>query len=336
VKLAGDDEKHLTKHSTENTEAYQLYLKGRFYWNKRKADDLQKAVEYFDQAIEKDPGYALAYAGLASTYAVLPEYSGLPARDFIPKAEIAARKALDYDATMAEPHAVLGLIRYSHQWDWTGGEQEFKQAMDRNPNYPTSHHWYGICLRQQGKFEAALSESKRALELDPLSLVINWSVGELLSNMQRYDLAMEQFKKTVELDPNFPGTYQGLGITYAQQGRFAEAIGELQKAKKIVGANNPYASGLLGHMYARAGRKDEATQILNQLLDFSQRGYELSVQIAGVYAGLGEKDKAFEWLEKGYTEQNSELGWFKIAPEWSNLRSDPRYAVMLKKIGLDK
>jgi len=336
VKLAGEDEKQLAKHPTENTEAYQLYLKGRFYWNKRKADDLQKAVDYFNQAIEKDPGYALAYAGLASTYAVLPEYSGLPARNFIPKAEGAARKALEYDATMAEPHAVLGLIKYNHQWDWEGAEKELKQAIELNPNNATNHHWYCVCLTQQGRFEQALSEIKRAQELDPLSLVIAWNVAEVLADMQRFDLASEQFNKMLELDPNFAGTYRGRGIMYAQQHRFAEAIGDLQKARQILGPNNPYATGLLGYMYARAGKKDAAIEILNQLREFSRQGYEQSVPIASVYAGLGEKDKAFELLEKGYVEQNSELGWLKISPEWDNLRSDSRYVAMLNKMGLDK
>ena len=336
VKLAGEDEKQLAKHPTENTEAYQLYLKGRFYWNKRKADDLQRAVDYFNQAIEKDPSYALAYAGLASTYGILPEYSGLPARDFISKAEGAARKALEYDATMAEPHAVLGLIKYTHQWDWEGAEKEIKQAIELNPNNATNYHWHSICLRQQGRFEQSLSEIKRAQELDPLSLVIAWNVAEVLADLRRFDLAGEQFNKMLELDPSFAGTYRGRGIMYAQQGRFAEAIGDLQRARQILGANNPYSTGVLGHMYARAGKKDDAIQVLNQLREFSKRGYEMSVPMASVYAGLGEKDKAFELLEKGYSEHNVELGWLKISPEWDNLRSDSRYSAMLKKIGLDR
>ncbi len=336
LKLVGEDEKKLTKRSTENTEAYQLYLKGRFHWNKRKADDLQKAADYFNQSIEKDPSFALAYVGLASTYTILPEYSGLPAKDFIVKAEAAARKALELDATLAEPHAALGLIKSEYQWDWEGADKELKRAMELDPNYPTIYHWYSNSLEEQGKLEEALSEIKRAQELDPLSPVITSNVGEVLSFMKRYDPAIEQFKKTLELDPTFAAALVGLGDLYAQQDKFDEAISELQKVRQILGANNPYGAGDLGYVYAKAGKRDEAIKILNQLLEFSKRGSTLSVQVAYVYAGLGDKDKAFEWLEKGYDEQNTQLGYLKIDPAWDNLRSDSRYKVMLKKIGLDK
>jgi serine/threonine protein kinase/Tfp pilus assembly protein PilF len=335
LKLVGEDEKKLIKRSTDNTEAYQLYLKGRFYWNKRTSDDLLKAVDYFNQAIEKDPNFAQAYAGLASTYAILPEYSGLPTNELIPKAETAAKKALELDATMAEPHAVLGGQKISI-WDWEGAEKEFKRAIELNPSYPTAHHWYCGCLESQGKFEEALSEIKRAQELDPLSLVINTDMGEVLYYMRHYDTAIEQLNKVLELDPNFPAALTTLGELYAQQNKFDESINELQKVRQIVGANNPYGAGDLGYVYAKAGKKSEATKVLNQLLEFSKKGYTLSVQIAYIYAGLDEKDKAFEWLEKGCDERNNGLTYLKIDFEWDNLRSDPRYTAILKKIGLDK
>jgi serine/threonine-protein kinase len=336
LKLVGEDKQKLAKRPTEDTEAYQLYLQGRFYWNKRTANDLQKAVDYFNQAIERDAGYALAYAGLASTYALLPEYSGLPAKDFISKTEAAARKALELDATLAEPHAALGSIKYEYQWDWEGADKEFKRAIELDPNYPTNHHWYSNSLQEEGKLEEALSEIRRAQELDPLSLIIHVNVGQVLFYMQRYDQAIEQYNKTIELDPNFPLAHQNLGDTYARQNKFDEAISELQKAKQILGPNNPYAVGDLGYIYARAGKKDEAIKSLNQLLELSKQGYTLSVEIAGIYAGLGNKDKAFDWLEKGYKEQNSNLGYLKVDPMWDNLHSDPRYTAMLKRIGLDK
>ena len=335
LKLVGEDERKLAKRSTENTEAYQLYLQGRFYWNKRKADDLQKAVAYFNQAIEKDPSYALAFAGLASTYAILPEYSSLPAKDCIPKIELAARKALDLDATLAEPHAALGLLRTTYQWDWMGAEKEFKRAIELNPNSATTHHWYCICLRAQGKFDEALSEIKHAQELDPLSPIITINVGEVLFYMQRYDLAKEQFTKALEFDPNFSLAHLELGVLlYERQSKFDEAIGELQKVRQIVGADNPYGMGHLGYVYARAGKRDEAIKTLHQLLEFSKKGYSLSVQIAYIYAGLGDKDKAFEWLGNAYDEQNNYLRDLKIAFVWDILRSDPRYTALLKKIGL--
>jgi TolB-like protein/Flp pilus assembly protein TadD len=335
VKLVGEDEKNVAKHFTENTEAYQLYLKGRFHWNKRTANDLQRAIDYFNQAIEKDPNFALAYAGLASTYVILPDYSGLPVKDVIPKAEIAARKALDLDATLAEPHTVLGEQMFS-QWDWAGSDKEFERAIELNPNYPTAHHWYSNSLEQQGKLEEALSEIRRAQKLDPLSPVITSQVGEVLFYLQRYDLAIEQFNKALELDSNLPLALVDLGDLYAQQNKYEEATSELQKLRQAVGANNPFGLGDLGHVYAKAGKKNEAIKILNQLLEFSKKGYTLSVQVAYVYSGLDDKDKAFTWLEKGYDEQNTQLGFLKVDPFWENLRSDTRYTAMLKKIRLDK
>lgn len=336
LKLINEDEKNLTKRSTENTEAYQLYLKGRFYWNKRTAEDLQRAVGYFNQAIEKDPDYALAYAGLASTYALIPEYSGLPAKDFIPKTETAARRALELDAALAEPHAALGMIKNSYQWDWEGAEREFKRAIELDPKYPTAHHWYSNCLECQGKLEEALVEGKQAQELDPLSLIINNNVADVLFMMQRDDLAVEQLNRVLELEPNFPGSLEQLGRVYTQQGKFDEAISELQKVRKIVSEKDPFSLWYLGNVYARAGKEDEAISIVSQLLELSKQGHALSVEIAGVYCGLGDKNKAFEWLEKGYEERNSNLQYFKVDPIWDNLRSDPRYNIMLKKIGLDK
>ncbi|MBI4547040.1 MAG: protein kinase [Ignavibacteriae bacterium] len=336
LKLAGDETKKLTKHYTESTDAYQLYLKGRFHWNKRKADDLQKAVDYFNQAIEKDPNYALAYAGLASTYVILPEYSGLPAKDFVPKTEVAAKKALELDPTLAEPHAVLGLIKYGYEWDWADAEKEFKRAIELNPNYPTTHHWYSICLRLQGKLDEGLAEIKRAQELDPLSLIISINVADVLFLMQRYDLAVDQYKKALELDPNFPGAHAGLGIVNVYQGKFEEAINEMQKIREIVGVNNPFGLEGLGYIYARAGKKNEAVKILDQLLESSQHGYDVSAGIAMVYTGLGDKDKAFEWLEKGFEEHHTLLSGLKVDPVWDILRSDPRYHALLKKINLEK
>ncbi|TSA14615.1 hypothetical protein D4R75_15455 [bacterium] len=335
LRLVGEDEKKLAKHSTEDTEAYQLYLKGRFYWNKRKVADLDKAVSYFNRAIDKDPGYALAYAGLASTYSVLPEYSNKPPKDFMLKAEKAARKAMELDAMLAEPHAVLG-YNFQNQWDWEGAESEFKQAIELNPNYPTAHQWYSETLEAQGKLEEALSESKRGQELDPISPIIGNQVGAALFYMQRYDLAIEQFNRVLEIDQNFHFAHMLLGSTYAQQGKFVEAISEIQRAREIVGADDLFGMGQLGYAYARAGKKNEAIKVLNQMLEVSKKGYALSVQIAYVYAGLGDKDKAFEWLEKGYNEQNRWFGFIKVQPMWNSLRSDGRFTAMLRKIRLNR
>ncbi len=336
ITLGGEEEKRLTKRSTENTEAYQLYLKGRYHWNKRKADDLQKAVEYFNRAIDLDPNYALAYAGLASTYILLPQYAGAPASDASPKAEAAARKASDLDPTLAEPHAVLGLMKEQFQWDWSGAESEFRRAIELDPNYPTTHHWYSICLRMQGKMEESLAEIMRAQDLDPLSLIINMNVGDVLAEMKRYDQATEQFKKTLDLDPNFIEAHRGFGTMLIQEGKLDEAMGEFRRIREIVGEDDPYGLEDLGYICGKQGKRDEAHHILDQLFRFARGGRALSLQIAMVYAGLGENDKVFEWLQKAYDEKNQFLGFLKIFPEWNDLRSDPRFHAMLRKIGLEQ
>jgi serine/threonine-protein kinase len=336
LRLGGEDEKKLAKHSTDNTEAYQLYLKGRFHWNKRKADDLRQAIDYFNQAIGKDPGYALAYAGLASAYAIYPEYSGHPANEYIPKTEAAATRALELDANLAEPHAALGLNKYAHLWDWAGAEKELKRAIELNPTYPTSHHWYSICLRQQGKFDEAWSEIKRAQELDPLSPIIDLNVGEVLLLLHQDEKAMEEFEKVLELDPNFPGAHMNLADIYARQKKFDDAIRETEKVRQIVGPESPYGLGLSGYVHAIAGKKEEAEKILAQLISSAKAGRTLSTETALVYVGLKDNDKAFEWLEKGIDEQNSGIGYLKILDDWDPLRGDPRYTALLKKIGLDK
>jgi serine/threonine-protein kinase len=336
VKLAGEDTAKLTQRHTENTEAYGLYLKGRFYWNKRRGADLQTAVDYFNQAVEKDPNYALAYAGLASTYVILNEYAAIPAKDIIPKVAAAAKRATELDPTLAEPHAVLGLMNTNFEWDFDGAEREFRTAIELNPNYPTVHHWYCISLLDQGRFEESLREIKGAQRLDPLSPIINLNVADVLALMGRHDQAIEQYKKTLELDPNLPGGHQYLGLSFALAGRFDEAISELQKAREIVGADNFFALGDLGYVYAKAGKKEAARKTLNHLLEFSKKGASVSAAIAAVYAGLGEKDEAFEWLEKAYLERNFRLSQLKIDNEYADLRGDPRFHELLKKIGLEK
>ncbi|HTK82086.1 MAG TPA: protein kinase [Bacteroidota bacterium] len=335
LKLASEDEKKLVKRPTENTEAYQFYLKGRFYWNKRKADDLWRSVKYYQMAIDADPNYALAQAGLASTYVILPEYTGVPLKEMLPKIEAAAKRATELDPTLAEPFAVRGLMKNS-VWDWSGAEEEFKKAIELNPGYPTSYHWYSILLRQQGKFEEALAKIKRGLELDPMSMIINLNYGDVYAAMGRYDQAIDVYKKLIELDPNFPGAHRNLADVYLVQNNPAGAITELKKVREIVGTDKSYGLEYLGYAYGRSGKIEEAEKVLDQLVAFSKGGNAVSFQIAAVYAGMGENDKAFDWLEKGYVEQNSSLAYLKITPFFAGLKSDPRYIAMLKKLGLEK
>jgi eukaryotic-like serine/threonine-protein kinase len=335
VTLGGEEEKKLTRRATENTQAYQLYLKGRFYWNKRKADDFQKAIEQFNQAIEIDPNFALAYAGLASSYVLLPEYAGFLPRDILPKAKAAAQKAAELDPALAEPHAVLGLMKFTFEWDWEGAEREFKRAIEVSPNYPTTHQWYSECLRLQGKSQEALAEITRAQELDPLSPIININMGESFAAMHQEERAIEQFKKVLELDP-MTGAMEDLGMIYAHQGNLDAALSELRAMRRVLGEDKLYGLGSLGFVSAKAGNNDEALAILNRLLAFAKKGSAVSVQIAMVHTGLGEKDKAFQWLEKGYSQQESMLTYLKIEPVWDDLRSDPRFTALLRKIRLEK
>jgi eukaryotic-like serine/threonine-protein kinase len=335
AELSPVEKERIERKPTESTEAYNYYLKGRFYWNKRRSDDLKTAIEYFNQAIETDSAYALAYAGLASTFVLLPEYAGLPAKEFMPKAEAAARKALELDPALAEPHAVLGLIKRSYEWDWVGAESEFKRAIELNPSYPTAHHWYSLMLCESGRFDEAQAEIRLARELDPLSLVINVAMGSGPYYKRQYDKAVEECKKTLELDPNFALARFVLGRAYVEQGEFEAGIAEFEKARAIVGSSS-LGPGDVGNAYARAGRKSDAAKILDELLQLSRQGYSVSYDIALVYWGLGDKNQALEWLERAYEERSSFLDEIKVDPKWDGLRSDPRFVALMKKVGLEK
>lgn len=334
AKLLPSEKGRIERKRTENTEAYQLYLKGRFYWNKRTASDLQKAIEYFNQAIEKDANYALAYAGLASAYAVLPEYS-VPAKEALPQAEHAARRAMEIDGMLAEPHAVIGSIKSRYEFDYPGAEFEFKKAIELDPNYPSTRHWYSVLLRSLGRLNEALAESKRAQELDPLSLIINYNVGITLAIMRQYDQALVQFQNTLQLDSNYAVCYAALASVYEMQRKFNKAIEVAKKYRALAGTETDGLADL-GYCYARMGNKIEAQRILNQLLDLSKRGYSVSIDIAGVYYGLWETDKIFEWLEKARDEKYAGLAMIGTDPFWEDLRPDPRFIAFMKTIGLEK
>jgi len=311
--------------------AYQAYLKGRFYWNKRRTDDLRRAIEHFGEAIKIDSNYALAYAGLAATYVILPEYSSLPPKECFPKAGTAATRALELDSTLSEARAVLGLTKY-YQWDWVGAEQELKRAIELNPSYPSAHHWYSNLLRSLGRFDEALAEIRRAQELDPVSLIINVNVGITLYWMQRYDEAIDQLNKTLELDPSFPMTHGHLGCIYQLRGNYEAAIQEYQT--EISAGDSSWLSNL-GNAYALSGNRTGAQDMLNALLRSSGQGSIRSIEIAFVYYGLGDRGIAFEWLNRAY--QGGDIGFInlKTDPTWNGLRSDPRFKELLRNVGLE-
>lgn len=327
LRLSGGEKKLLAKRYTENAEAYQLYLKGRFFWNKRTEEGLKKAIECFQQAIEKDATYALAYAGLADSY--IREYR--PKNETAPRAKQAALKAVEIDDTLAEAHTSLAFIKYTYDWDWQGAEREFKRAIELNPNHANAHFFYGLYLHVMGRLDEAIAQITRAQELDPLSLIIATNVGRLLYVSRRYDQAIEQLQKTLEMDQGFPQTHICLGLVYQQEGRDKEALAEVQKAVDLSG-RRPETLSTLGYVYA-VSRRREAAKILDELKDLSKRTYVSPDWIAIIYAGLGERDQAFVWLEKAY--ENHELPVdLKVDPKWDRLRSDTRFAELLRRVGL--
>jgi serine/threonine protein kinase/tetratricopeptide (TPR) repeat protein len=334
LRLTGEEKARMAKRSTESTEAYQLYLKGRYYWNKRTEEGLHRAIEYFSEATERDRNYALAHAGLADSYILLGEFGLLPAREAYAKAREAATKALELDETLAEAHNALAILKGDYDWDWPGAEREFRRAIELNPGYATAHQWYGEMLSELGRHEEALAEIKRARQLDPLSLIINAAIGKTLLYAGREDLAIEQLRKTLEIDPNFAHAHQFLGYAYVRKGEFAEAIAEFQRAIALSPNFTQYQAGL-GHAYARAGKSGEARNLLYELKELSKRRYVSWCDFAAIYAGLGEKDQAFACLEKAYEQRDTKLVTRgNLNPLLDPLRSDPRFADLLRRIGL--
>jgi len=332
LKVSGE-EKGLAKHYTESNEAYQLYLKGRFYWNKRNADALRKSVEYFNQAIEKDPNFALAYAGLADAYCVFPTYSAASPRESYPQAKAAAKKAMEIDDTLAEPHASLAWVLFLFDWNFAESDREFQRAIQLNPNYPTAHHWYGDAnLRVTGRFDEAIAQEKRAQELDPLSLIINADLGTTYIYARRYDKAIEQLRKTIEMDPSFYYARWRLGTAYELKGSLHEAMTEYQNARAL--NDDPTVLALMGRAYAASGKRDEASRTLDQLKEIAKHRYVPAYAFALLYAGLGEKDQAFQWLERGYQDRAFDMPYLKVDPLIDSLRSDPRFEDLLRRVGL--
>jgi eukaryotic-like serine/threonine-protein kinase len=335
LRLSGAEQERANKHYTEKPDAYQLYLRGRFYWNKRTGEAIKTAIEYFNQAIEKDPGYALAYVGLADCY-VVPA-NPQPPNEKMPKARAAAKRALELDETLAEAHTALARVLVVYDWDWAGAEKEFKRAIELNPRYAGVHQWYGGYLEMLGRRDESLAERRQALELDPLSLTINFELGLAFYYARDYDKAIQQFQKTLELDANFPLVHAHLPAAYEQKGMYDEAIAGFQKGITLRGGTEwSFSMSGLGHVYGLSGKKAEARAVLDELQRTLRQQYVPADSIALVYAGLGEKDQAFTWLEKAYQEHAFKMAWLKVDPQWDSLRSDPRFADLLRRVGLSQ
>ncbi|MEK6285199.1 MAG: protein kinase [Acidobacteriota bacterium] len=333
LKLSSAEQSRVGNLHTSNAEAYELYLKGRFYWNKRTGEALKKSVDYFNQAIEKDPSYALAYVGLADAYVVIPFYSVGSPQDSFPKAKAAARRALEIDDTLAEAHTALAAALIDYDWNLTESNREFERAIELNPNYANAHHWYAReNLTIMGQFDKALAEMRRAQELDPLSLIINANFGKAYFNARRYDEAIQQLRKTVEIDQGFFVAHHYLGSAYAMKGAFSEALSEYQKAHQL--NDDPHVVALTGRLYAVSGKRAEALKTLAQLKSLARQRYVADYSVALIYAGLGEKDQAFELLEKSYREHTVDMLTLYYDPLIDNLRSDPRFAGLLRRVGL--
>ncbi len=328
-----DPEQHaIAARPTENAEAYQLYLKGRYFWNKRTGADLKKAIDYFNQAIAKDPNYALAYAGLADGYGLLSGFGAASPTDSLPQAKAAASKALELDNTLGEAHASLAQALFAYDFNFTEANREFRRAIELSPNYATAHQWYGQGgLAPLGQFEEAIAEMKRALELDPLSVIINADLGSVLCSARRYDEAIEQLRKTVEMDPRFYYTHWNLGVALESKGLVDQAVVEYEKAIDL--DDDPLSPGLLAHLYAKMGKKDKALQIQERLREVSKQRYVTPYIFAIIHLGLGEKDQAMAFLEKTYDDRDGyNIAFVKVDPFFDPLRGDPRFEAFVQKI----
>ena len=334
LKLSGEEKQRMTRGATEDQGAYQLYLQGRYQWNKGTLEGMQQSIDYFQQAIQKDSRYALAYAGQADSYALLADFNVLPAREILPKVGSEASKALELDDTLAEAHTSLAWARF-HNWDWIGAEKEFKRAIELNPSYPTAHSWYGEYLMVMGRFDEALTEMTRAYELNPLSPVVNLALGFRFYFARDYPQAIEQFQKTLTMDSTFLQAPVFLGRAYGQKGAYAESIGELRKALDLSeGDTNELAA--LAYAYAISHQAGEARKILQQLKERSQQTYVQPSLIAAIYIGLSEKDQALDWLEKAYEDRSTGLVYLKVEPSFDSVRSAPRFVDLLRRIGLSQ
>jgi serine/threonine protein kinase/Flp pilus assembly protein TadD len=329
-------EKHgLEKKPTEDIEAYNIYLKGRYFWNLRTEKGFQKSLKYFQKAIEKDPTFALAYSGIADYFNLLGYYDLLPSREAFPKAKEAAEKALEMDETLAEAHTSLGWVKTIFGWDWPGAKRSFKRAIELNPGYATAHHWYGAFLMAVGRFDESIAEVSRAQELDPASLALSGTMGAILWMARRYDDSIEELHKSIEFDPNFYVPHWYLAYPYLLKGLYDEAIAEAQKALEL-SDGRPILIGSLGHAYALSGRDAEARSVLSEIIELSKKIYVPPYGIALIYVGLDEKDKALELLEKAFEERDHWLYQLKVTPYLDSLRSDPRFKALLEKMGLSE
>ena len=331
-KLSGADAAKVEKTYTVNPEAYQLYLKGKFHWNKRTGEALKQTVEFYNQAIEKDPNYALAYSGLAETYVLFSSYDVAPATDSMPQAKAAALRALEIDDSLAEAHTALGFYLSNYEWDRAGSEKEYRRAIELKPNYSTSHHWLGADLGNVKRFDDSLVAVRRAEELDPLSPIIGTNLADMLVFARRYDEAIAQYKRILVRYPNFEYAHLALSRAFGSKGMYPEAIAEARTALELNKGSS--TKGYLGLWLARSGKREEALKLLGELKQEATRDYVQGYTFAVIHIGLGDKAEALNWLEKHMSARSETANTYAVAPELDDLRSEPRFKAMLKRMNL--
>jgi TolB-like protein/Flp pilus assembly protein TadD len=333
IALTPQERVRLTTARQVDPRAYEAYVRGRYFLGKRTEPDLRKAVGYFQGAINADPTYAAAYSGLADSYNMLGYYTVLAPKEAYPKALSAAQKALALDSTLAEAHTSLAWAQLMFAWDWPVAEREFRRAIELNPGYPGGHQWYVQYLVVMGRHDEAIAEGKRAQELDPLSLILNAALARPFYNARRYDEAIAQSKKTFEIDPNYHRAHYWLGLAYEQKSMFDQAIAAFQKAIAHSDSNTVYVAAA-GHAYALAGRRSQALKVLRRLEELSGRKYISAYDIALIHVGLGDTERAMQWLERAYQERSDGLVFLKVDPRLDRLRSDPRFVSLVRRVGL--
>ena len=336
LKLTGEEQRRLAKGDSTNPEAYQFYLRGRYFWNKRTSDGIKQAIEHFQKSIERDPNFALGYVGLADSYTGLTFYNFAAPHEAMPKAKESATKALALDNTLAEAHASLAHVLMNYDWNWSEAEKEFRRSIELKPDYPTAHQWYAIhYLTATGRLEEAVQEMKKALELDPASLVMNTFMGATFYYAGRYDEAIDQCRRTIQMDPNFAVAHWHLGLAYEQKQVLDAAIEEFKKAISLSGGS-PLIRAALGRVYAESRKKYEANEMLNELNELAKRQYVSAYEVAKIYVALGNNEQAFQLLTKASAEHSFHLVNLNVCPQLNSVRSDPRFQELVQRVGLTR
>jgi DNA-binding winged helix-turn-helix (wHTH) protein/TolB-like protein len=332
LQLSREERERMLKRYTESTDAYQAYLKGRYFLDKRSVDSIRKAMTYFQQAIDEDRNYALAYAGLADCYHRLWQFGASPAQEAIPKATAAALKALELDESLAEAHATLGVIKFRVEWDFAGAEREFKRSLELDSTYAMAHLWYALYLAAMNKMTEADAEMERAAQLDPLSITISNGLGDYYFHTRQYDRSIAQHRKTLEIDPSYLSAHNGMGRAYEQKGMYREAIEEYRKGVKS--SDGKLTPAISGYTFAVSGRRSEAVRILDRLIERKKQTSGSPYLVAVIYAGLGSRDEAFKWLDRAFAEHALLPGPIRFDPRLDSLRDDPRFRNLLGRMGL--